>query len=102
MLTHPVHTESLLYIVGRADLQCLILMLVSVVVYKNGLKYGTPNTWTPLNATFRIGMAVGHMFGSLLLVFLSGVCKETGFTTFGLLVLLEGKTNMRHDMVEVK
>merc|ERR1740117_1176656 len=30
---HPVHTESVLYIVGRADLICLALVLLAGLVY---------------------------------------------------------------------
>jgi len=37
-LTHPVHTESLCYIVGRADLQCLIVIIASVLCYDQMLR----------------------------------------------------------------
>merc|ERR1719203_1343586 len=30
-LAHPVHTESVLYIVGRADLLCLALILLAIL-----------------------------------------------------------------------
>ena len=33
MLTHPVHTESMLYIVGRGDPQCVALMIPGLLVY---------------------------------------------------------------------
>jgi hypothetical protein len=29
---HPVHTESVLYIVGRADLLCLVLILFAALL----------------------------------------------------------------------
>ena len=30
---HPVHTESVLYLVGRADILCALFMLIAIVIY---------------------------------------------------------------------
>jgi len=71
---HPVHTESVLYIVGRADLLCCVGVFVAVLLYK------------PC-----ITGSLGFISGSICLLLASamlvaaGLCKETGFCFFGLL-----------------
>lgn len=71
---HPVHTENVLYIVGRADLLCMTLIFLAALLY----------------APCVAGRARG-IFGAVLLLVASallvaaGLCKETGFCFFGLL-----------------
>eukprot|EP00930_Biecheleria_cincta_P019935 TRINITY_DN15096_c0_g1_i1.p1 TRINITY_DN15096_c0_g1~~TRINITY_DN15096_c0_g1_i1.p1 ORF type:complete len:716 (-),score=98.59 TRINITY_DN15096_c0_g1_i1:3-2150(-) len=71
---HPVHTESVLYIVGRADLLCLGLILLAGLIY------------SPCIAERASGLlaALLLLLASALLV-AAGLCKETGFCFFGLL-----------------
>ena len=70
-LVHPVHTESVLYVVGRADLLCLALLLLAALVH------GSCRT--------QRRMFLGVALSSALLLS-AGLCKETGFCFFGLLV----------------
>ena len=75
---HPVHTESVLYIVGRADLLCLFFVLLSALTHRFSSRTGRG---------FKEGYIV--MLGSSLscgLLLVAGLCKETGFCFFGLLV----------------
>lgn len=72
-LIHPVHTESVLYIVGRADLICLALVIMSFLLHKE-------TTSGKLWLSF-----VGVLLSSGFLL-AAGLCKETGFCFFGLLV----------------
>ncbi|CAK9010500.1 unnamed protein product [Durusdinium trenchii] len=70
-LAHPVHTESVLYIVGRADLLCLLLILVAALLYTPCVKELQPGfLLLPLSAVLMVA---------------AGLCKETGFCFFGLL-----------------
>mmetsp|Transcript_31612 Transcript_31612/g.70893 ORF Transcript_31612/g.70893 Transcript_31612/m.70893 type:complete len:642 (+) Transcript_31612:563-2488(+) len=82
--SHPVHTESLMYVVGRADPLCAILVLIGVVVYDKCCNRRPDEkvhkgTWTTVK------LLLGFLLTTLLFL-AAGLCKETGFTFFGLLV----------------
>ena len=62
MLAHPVHTESLLYIVGRADPQCLCFVLMAIITYNRMQERTTPKTWTKKNIHKKI-ISAGIMLG---------------------------------------
>lgn len=72
-LAHPVHTESVLYIVGRADLISLSFILLSCLVH---LRASPPRNF---------GAFLAAVVSCVLLI-AAGLCKETGFCFFGLLV----------------
>jgi len=72
---HPVHTENVLYIVGRADLLCCALVLLAALVYAPCLKGRGPGV---------VGSCV-LILASTGLIVAAGLCKETGFCFFGLL-----------------
>lgn len=74
---HPVHSESLLYIVGRADILCAVILLFTVQLYAYCIN-GQPSLCRC--ALLPLTMA---------LVVLAGLCKETGFTFFGFFIGLE-------------
>ncbi|CAD7926824.1 unnamed protein product [Amoebophrya sp. A25] len=91
-LTHPVHTESLLYIVGRADPQCCDIFLLAIVIYDSMIQSAHESCAknrgiVTMSNLIRTG---SYLFLSLFLVVMSGFCKEIGFTVFALLVMLEG------------
>lgn len=83
---HPVHTENICYIVGRADILCTQVLLFAVQAYE---RCGT-GSCGPVQGFARLLIAV-------VLIITSGLCKETGFTFFGLLVIWEvlGMTRTR-------
>lgn len=72
---HPVHTESICYVVGRADLMCVQVIFLALQIYQpcavpcNGVCSG----WV-------------RLVTAMCLIVVAGLCKETGFTFFGLLV----------------
>ncbi|CAJ1361581.1 unnamed protein product [Effrenium voratum] len=72
---HPVHTESICYVVGRADIICAQVLLLAMQFYGRVLSGGS---WAWL-----------RLLCCTALVVLAGLCKETGFTFFGLLVIWE-------------
>eukprot|EP00439_Symbiodinium_sp_Y106_P071569 s2593_g12.t2 len=91
-LAHPVHTESVLYIVGRADLLCLLLVLLAALIYAPCIKE---------RAGFGILAPALSISASVLLV-AAGLCKETGFCFFGLLAgweILRGMTSTSQSQV---
>eukprot|EP00927_Polykrikos_kofoidii_P078632 TRINITY_DN7543_c0_g1_i1.p1 TRINITY_DN7543_c0_g1~~TRINITY_DN7543_c0_g1_i1.p1 ORF type:complete len:870 (-),score=85.34 TRINITY_DN7543_c0_g1_i1:33-2519(-) len=74
---HPVHVENICYIVGRADILCAQTLLMTVQLYSPcGLGH-------PCRAWVRLAAAA-------VLLVVAGLCKETGFAFFGLLVTWEG------------
>lgn len=76
---HPVHTESICYIVCRADILCAQALFLATHVYfpcASGTCVG------PLEAALRVVVAT-------FLLVVAGLCKETGFCFFGLLVIWE-------------
>lgn len=91
-LAHPVHTESVLYIVGRADIICLVIILVAALVYGPCLKQYGPN--------FLFTVLLLLVASALLVA--AGLCKETGFCFYGLFVgwevlaLLSRQSKSRH------
>eukprot|EP00929_Paragymnodinium_shiwhaense_P112184 TRINITY_DN80443_c0_g1_i1.p1 TRINITY_DN80443_c0_g1~~TRINITY_DN80443_c0_g1_i1.p1 ORF type:complete len:729 (+),score=120.29 TRINITY_DN80443_c0_g1_i1:172-2358(+) len=74
---HPVHTENVLYIVGRADLLCLALLLIALQLYFPCIDDSSKRSTGAL-------AAVRLLLATILLV-AAGLCKETGFCFFGLL-----------------
>eukprot|EP00927_Polykrikos_kofoidii_P085429 TRINITY_DN9295_c0_g1_i1.p1 TRINITY_DN9295_c0_g1~~TRINITY_DN9295_c0_g1_i1.p1 ORF type:complete len:914 (+),score=134.14 TRINITY_DN9295_c0_g1_i1:40-2781(+) len=74
-LAHPVHTESVLYIVGRADLLCFTLVLLATLVYVPCL------TGRVRSLSFSASLLLIASAG----IIAGGLCKETGFCFFGLL-----------------
>lgn len=63
---HPVHTESVLYLVGRADTLCAVLMLLGLVFF-----------------------ARDRTMTSYFFVLSSGLAKELGFMAFPILMMLD-------------
>ncbi|CAE8650123.1 unnamed protein product, partial [Polarella glacialis] len=74
-LAHPVHTENVLYIVGRADLLCFLLLLLASLVYVPCVA-GRSRSFMS---------ASGRLLVASALTVAAGLCKETGFCFFGLL-----------------
>ncbi|XP_077354800.1 protein O-mannosyl-transferase TMTC1 isoform X2 [Festucalex cinctus] len=74
---HPVHTEAVSGIVGRADLLACLLFLLAFLSYIRSVGVNTSEDSTPSTVSA----------GSLLISLLLGTCamlvKETGITVFG-------------------
>jgi len=73
---HPVHTESVVSIVGRADLLYSILFLLSSILALKWRPRGWPGAFLKYCALF-------------LLTFISMLCKEQGITFVGFLLVIE-------------
>uniref|UniRef100_A0A673K3D4 dolichyl-phosphate-mannose--protein mannosyltransferase n=2 Tax=Sinocyclocheilus TaxID=75365 RepID=A0A673K3D4_9TELE len=65
---HPVHTESVAGIVGRADLLCALFFQLSFLVYCKAFQGGDKK------------FSVLWIFGSILLCAVAMLCKEQGIT----------------------
>ncbi|XP_067300108.1 protein O-mannosyl-transferase TMTC4 isoform X2 [Pseudorasbora parva] len=68
---HPVHTESVAGIVGRADLLCALFFQLSFLVYCKAFQGGDRK------------FSVLWIFGSILLCAVAMLCKEQGITVLG-------------------
>eukprot|EP00811_Abedinium_folium_P002148 NODE_1196_length_2565_cov_4.629614.p1 GENE.NODE_1196_length_2565_cov_4.629614~~NODE_1196_length_2565_cov_4.629614.p1 ORF type:complete len:795 (-),score=224.95 NODE_1196_length_2565_cov_4.629614:45-2429(-) len=82
--TQPAHTEAVLYIVGRADLLCTVLLLLAALVYAPCISRGAPR-----GGVFRVLLSTLCLTASSVLLVAAGLCKETGFTFFGVPVVAE-------------
>uniref|UniRef100_K3WA60 dolichyl-phosphate-mannose--protein mannosyltransferase n=1 Tax=Globisporangium ultimum (strain ATCC 200006 / CBS 805.95 / DAOM BR144) TaxID=431595 RepID=K3WA60_GLOUD len=67
---HPIHCDAIASVVGRADLLCTLLALQSFLIYVDAVE---SSRWTA------VGLALITAVGASL-------CKELGFTAFGLFV----------------
>jgi tetratricopeptide (TPR) repeat protein len=85
---HPVHTENMMYLVGRADILCSIVICAAALIFDWSGRRDISADWCSWASTStKLSWAA---FGtSMALVVVSGLCKETGFTMFGLLVIAE-------------
>ena len=61
--SHPVHTENVLYLVGRADILASVFYMLAIIVGTRTEVLDTPQ--------------LGNVFG---LSLIAGLCKEIGFT----------------------
>eukprot|EP00439_Symbiodinium_sp_Y106_P064998 s1228_g10.t1 len=77
--THPVHTESICYVVGRADIVCAQVLFLATQLYAPLSSDSSPSQ----------SKAWLRLLFACLLVVTAGLCKETGFTFFGFLVIWE-------------
>ncbi|XP_051998283.1 protein O-mannosyl-transferase TMTC4-like isoform X1 [Xyrauchen texanus] len=68
---HPVHTESVAGIVGRADLLCALFFQLSFLVYCKSFQGGDKK------------LSVLCIIGSILLCAVAMLCKEQGITVLG-------------------
>lgn len=78
---HPIHTESVSGIVGRADLLCAMSFLVSFLLYVRSCAYDLQDADDNKLISYRpSSFSVSCMSGSMLMCFLSVLCKEHGIT----------------------
>ncbi|KAK3796778.1 hypothetical protein RRG08_045784 [Elysia crispata] len=73
---HPVHTESVAGIVGRADLLCAIFFILSFLIYVKGCCSDESNN--------KIGTSLQWILFSMLLCCLATFSKELGITVIGI------------------
>lgn len=90
---HPVHTENVLYLVGRADVLATIFGALALNMY--AALYCPPPLLAVAAADEEAAPRKGWASNPAWLVFpiglvvASGLCKETGFTLFALFLLME-------------
>ncbi|KAM9771731.1 protein O-mannosyl-transferase TMTC1 isoform X1 [Syngnathus typhle] len=92
---HPVHTEAVSGIVGRADLFACLLFLLAFLSYIRSVGVNASEDSTPST------VSVGSLLGSLLLGTCAMLVKETGITVFGVCMFYDalvlcGKPLFRH------
>jgi len=90
---HPVHTENVLYLVGRADVLAAVFGTMAISLYS--ILFCPP----PVSEERAVCMRPGDhsdrarnvmlLVAPALLVIASGLCKETGFTLYALFMLME-------------
>ncbi|GBL75293.1 Transmembrane and TPR repeat-containing protein 4 [Araneus ventricosus] len=73
---HPIHTESVSAVVGRADLLCGIFFLLSFLSYTQTSKNYSPSVDSST-------VSFLWLFGSIVLAGLAMLCKEQGITVIG-------------------
>eukprot|EP00401_Gymnodinium_catenatum_P025607 CAMPEP_0117460330 /NCGR_PEP_ID=MMETSP0784-20121206/1947_1 /TAXON_ID=39447 /ORGANISM="" /LENGTH=806 /DNA_ID=CAMNT_0005253989 /DNA_START=1 /DNA_END=2418 /DNA_ORIENTATION=+ len=93
---HPVHTENVLYLVGRADILAAIFGLAALNVYSSNyfdvqsLQAAPARLLRGVDQVRERGVLCGLLFHVLglfppvLLIIASGLCKETGFMLYAL------------------
>jgi len=100
---HPVHTENVLYLVGRADILAALLGVAALNIYSRFFCHapslqGAPNADVVSDVEARRGWRAilpGWSYDlvalilPVMLIVASGLCKETGFTLFAVFLLME-------------
>jgi len=90
---HPVHTENVLYLVGRADVLAALFGTMAISLYS--VLFCPPLPPEDMVVGMRPGTQRDPARNVMLLVFpallviASGLCKETGFTLYALFMLME-------------
>jgi tetratricopeptide (TPR) repeat protein len=74
---HPVHTENIVYLVGRADVGACTFYLLTIFMYYK------------FKSTHKIQAKIISFIGVILFSLMSGFCKESGFTVYGVLFTIE-------------
>ncbi|XP_026183193.1 protein O-mannosyl-transferase TMTC1 isoform X1 [Mastacembelus armatus] len=90
---HPVHTEAVSGIVGRADILACLLFLLTFLSYIRSV--GVCLCEDALPST----VSVWSLFGSLLLGTCAMLVKETGITVFGVCVLYDALVLCRKPLI---
>lgn len=81
---HPIHTESVSGVVGRADLLCAVLFISSFLLYVKSCASDLLKNEKQLKVYRPSSFSVQLMFASMLLCALSVFCKEQGITVIGI------------------
>ncbi|XP_072884904.1 protein O-mannosyl-transferase TMTC4 isoform X1 [Hemitrygon akajei] len=88
---HPVHTESVAGIVGRADLLCALFFLLSFISYcKAFRKYHVAAEFS-----------LCWIFASLLLCAVAMLCKEQGITVLGVNIVFDALVVCQVDILQL-
>ncbi|XP_068220759.1 protein O-mannosyl-transferase TMTC4-like isoform X1 [Palaemon carinicauda] len=87
--THPIHTEAVSGIVGRADLLCALFVFVALLSYVRGVKAMTANLSIKGVSSYYISTgSSGHALPYLIMTAgctaTAMLCKEVGITALGL------------------
>ncbi|XP_076059798.1 protein O-mannosyl-transferase TMTC4-like isoform X2 [Oratosquilla oratoria] len=86
--THPVHTEAVSGIVGRADLVCALFVFVSLLSYVKAVQETKAREKRIHNDKYRCCSNASHPYALLALMAVSTgiamLCKEVGITALGL------------------
>lgn len=88
---HPVHSENVLYLVGRADILAAIFALCALNLYSVFI-CSSSLTHTPLKKRHPIPETLwscAKITPSVVLTIASGLCKETGFMFFAIMIGME-------------
>ncbi|XP_041055597.1 protein O-mannosyl-transferase TMTC4 isoform X1 [Carcharodon carcharias] len=88
---HPIHTESVAGIVGRADLLCALFFLLSFISYcKAFRKYDAEGEFS-----------FYWIFASLLLCAVAMLCKEQGITVLGVNAVFDALVICKMDILQL-
>ncbi|XP_059826492.1 protein O-mannosyl-transferase TMTC4 isoform X2 [Hypanus sabinus] len=88
---HPVHTESVAGIVGRADLLCALFFLLSFISYCKAFgKYHVAAEFS-----------LCWIFASLLLCAVAMLCKEQGITVLGVNIVFDALVVCKVDILQL-
>ncbi|KAJ0411315.1 hypothetical protein ATCC90586_005724 [Pythium insidiosum] len=88
---HPIHCDAVASVVGRADLLCTAFALAGFLAYVQAMEStgtGGSTLWTPVHRA-RVSSRWFSTALALALALASSLCKELGFTTFGVYVATE-------------
>ncbi|PVD28691.1 hypothetical protein C0Q70_11285 [Pomacea canaliculata] len=85
---HPVHTEAVTGVVGRAECLSSIFFLAAFLMYSKCTGYRSPIAWRPLIMT-------------VILVTVAVICKEQGITVIGVCCVYEVFVAQRATMSEL-
>jgi len=85
---HPVHAENIMYLVGRADILCQIALCLAFLIYDWSGRCNLGADWYNCTKLMTQTSWAGFLI-SMVLIVVAGLCKETGFTMFGVVVIAE-------------
>lgn len=96
---HPVHTENVSAVVGRADLLCALFFVLSFLCFVRSCSTSSPCSEASLQ--YNVRSSCLWLLGSAMLAIISMLCKEPGITVIGVCFVYDAIVICKMDLTRI-